>query len=306
MPDTPRWPVDLQAHTACSDGSDAPADLVARAARLGLRVLAITDHDTVLGLGEALAAGTTLGVEVVPGLEFSTRHELARDYADINILAYGFRLDDPGLRQVLAEVAASRLDQKVRQIEKLQAHGIDVSVDEVLALAGGVPGRVHIAQVALARNPHRFASIGDVFDQYLAADAPNSTYVTRRFSLTVEDAIDVTHAACGTAVLAHPGLYPRVRDVDGVIRRLAQAGLDGLEVNYPYVEARSKATPAAARRLVAHFGALAAELGLLQTGGSDYHGAAKPAIELGQAGLSDEAWRALRPQLLRPHGSCAP
>lgn len=298
MPSSPRCVVDLQAHTSCSDGSDSPAELVARAARLGLRVLAITDHDSILGVDAALAAGAQHGVEVVPGLEFSTRNEPARDYADINILAYGFRRRDPDLRQVLEAVAASRLDQKLRQIERLQSYGVDAPVDEVLALAGGLPGRVHIAQVALARNPHRFRSISDVFDQYLAADAPNSTYVARNYSLTVEDAIQVTHAAGGVAVLAHPGLYRRVHDVDGLVRRLAQAGLDGVEVHYPYAQAQSKTPAADARRLVAHFGELASALSLLQTGGSDYHGAAKPDIELGAAGLSYAAWLELRPHLL--------
>jgi hypothetical protein len=288
------YPVDLQVHSTCSDGTDAPEAVVARAAAAGVRVLALTDHDSVDGVAAAIAAGRRHRLQVVPALEFSTRSEGARDLLDINILAYGIVPQHPDLQAVLREVVASRVEQKIRQVERLQGYGVDVPVDEVLAQATGVPGRVHIAQVALVRNPTRFASLQDVFDQYLAPDAPNSTYVQRRFSLSVEDAIALSHTAGGVAVLAHPGLYARVRDVDGAVRRLQQAGLDGLEVRYPYGlnhGNRSSLPPGTA--VVEHFAALAAELGLLVTGGSDYHGAAKPGITPGLAGLTWAEWETL-------------
>jgi predicted metal-dependent phosphoesterase TrpH len=269
------------------------------AAARGVRVLALTDHDSVLGVDEAMAAGRAAGVQVIPALEFSTRSERERDYADINILAYGINPHDPQLVEVLQRVVDSRIEQKIRQIERLQSYGIDVPVAEVLAAAKGVPGRVHIARVAVERNPQRFSSIQDVFAQYLAPDAPNSTYVTRSFSLRVEDAIEVTQAAGGIAVLAHPGSYTRVRDIDDAVRRMKQAGLDGLEVNYTYAQNRGHygASPHEVAALVAHFGALAEELRLLPTGGSDYHGTSKPGILPGQAGLTLAQWQALASQV---------
>ncbi len=139
------FPVDLQLHSTCSDGTDTPAALVAKAAALGVRVLALTDHDSVLGIDEALAAGTTHGVEIVPALEFSTTADAARDLLDINILGYGIDHYHPALCATLEHVIESRVEQKVRQVERLQDYGIDVPVDEVLAEALGVPGRVHIA-----------------------------------------------------------------------------------------------------------------------------------------------------------------
>ena len=289
------FPVDLQLHSTASDGTDSPTSLVQLAAERGVRVVALTDHDSVLGLDEAMAAGQAAGVWVVPALEFSTRSERERDYADINILAYGINPHNADLGDVLQRVIESRIEQKIRQIERLQSFGVDVSVDEVLASAQGVPGRLHIARIALERNPHLFTSLQDVFAQYLAPDAPNSTYVTRTFSLRVEDAIEVTHAAGGIAVLAHPGSYTRVSNVDDAVRRMKEAGLDGIEVSYTYAQNRGHfgESPAEVAALVAHFGALADRLGLLKSGGSDYHGTSKPGIMPGQAGLTMEEWHEL-------------
>jgi predicted metal-dependent phosphoesterase TrpH len=292
------FPVDLQLHSTASDGTDTPTALVQLAAARGVRVLSLTDHDSVLGLDEAMVAARAAGVWLLPALEFSTRSEVERDYADINILAYGIDPYHPILTELIQRVIDSRIEQKIRQIERLQGYGIDVPVDEVLASAQGVPGRIHIARVAVARNPQRFTSIQDVFAQYLAADSPNSTYVMRAFSLRVEDAVEATHAVGGMAVLAHPGSYTRVHNVDNAVRRMKEAGLDGIEVNYTYAQNRGHygASPAEVTALVAHFGALAEELGLLQTGGSDYHGSSKPGILPGQAGLTMEQWHTLAAQ----------
>lgn len=289
------YPVDLQLHSTCSDGTDSPTALVLLAAQRGIQVIALTDHDSVLGVDEAQAAGDQLYVRVLPAIEFSTLNEPDRDLYDINILGYDIRPNDHTLQATLKRVIDSRIDQKIRQIERLQSYGVDVPVEEVLATAAGVPGRVHIANVALRHNPDKFSSIDDVFAQYLAGDAPNSTYVPRAFSLRVEEAIELTHQAGGVAVLAHPGLYTRVTDVDNVVRRLTESGLDGLEVRYPYAQNRGNygASHSTVAALIAHFDALADECGLFQTGGSDYHGATKPGIEPGQAGLTLEEWNHL-------------
>ncbi len=294
--DQPPFPIDLQTHSTRSDGTESPTELVAHAARLGIRVMALTDHDSVLGVDEALAAGSAHGVRVIPALEFSTTSERKRDFLDINILGYGIRHKDPDLQAMLQRVIDSRIAQKIEQIEKLQSYGFDIPVQDVLDRAGGVPGRPHMAQILMERNPGRFADISQVFREYLAADAENSTYVTRAFSLRVEESIEVTHRAGGMAVLAHPGLYDRVQDVDGMIRRLSAAGLDGLEIWYPYRHSRglTDLSPAEEAAIIHHFSDLADELGLIKTGGSDYHGATKPLIKLGMAGLTEEQWLELR------------
>lgn len=287
------YPVDLQVHSTFSDGTETPTELVARALRLGIHTLAVTDHDSVLGLAEALSAGAAMGVRVLPAIEFSTTSQRDRDFLDINILGYGIRHQDPDLLSALQQVMDARVEQKIRQIEKLQSYGVHVPVDEVLELAGGMPGRPHIAQVALRHNPQRFQSISDVFAQYLAADAPNSVYVSRSFSLRVEDAIELTHAAGGMAVLAHPGIYSRVQDIDNAIARMVAAGLDGIEIRYPYEREQRRSVDAATRAAVmAHFADLARRHDLLITGGSDYHGERK-SNEMGEAGLTEHEWALL-------------
>ena len=284
-------PVDLQTHTTFSDGTDTPEELVAKAAAAGIRVLAVTDHDSVRGVAAARAAGAAAGVHVLAAIELSTAREEEQDFLGINILGYGIDLDERGLEATLKKVIESRIEQKIRQTKRLQCHGLHVPVDEVLALAGdGVPGRPHIAQIAIKHNPGRFSSIGDVFRQYLDADAVNPTYVPRTFSLKVEQAIELIHVAGGKAVLAHPGIYGKVGDLDDAVRRMVEAGLDGLEVFYPY---GSEARGGSADELIPRFAGLAERFGLFATGGSDYHGTNK-GIRLGEAGLEWEQWEQLR------------
>ncbi|MEM7534055.1 MAG: PHP domain-containing protein [Chloroflexota bacterium] len=286
------YPVDLQVHSTASDGTESPSELVAHAARRGVKVLALTDHDSIGGVDEAIATGKEHGVQIVPAIEFSTDGEYKLDFLDINILGYGIRHHDPLLTEMLDKVVQSRVAQKIRQVERLQLYGVDVPVEAVMAVAQGVPGRVHIAQVALERNPDKFTSIDDVFAQYLASNAPNSTYVKRAFSLTVPESIELVQAVGGVAVLAHPGSYTRVRDIDDLVRRLADVGLDGLEVRYTYAQNRGHrgASAAEVAAVIAHFDGLAEQYGLLKTGGSDYHGTMKPGIVPGMAGLTWDEW----------------
>ena len=284
------YPVDLQTHSTFSDGTDTPEELIAKAAAAGIRVLAVTDHDSVMGVAEAQAAGMKAGVQILPAIEFSTAREPERDFLDINILGYAINPTDPALLEMLDRVIKSRVEQKIRQVERLHIYGLHVPVEEVLALAGGVPGRPHIAQIALKHNPHKFSSLNDVFQQYLAPDAENPTYIPRRFNLRVEDAIELIHAAGGKAVLAHPGIYKRVRNLEDALHRMVDAGLAGLEVYYPY---GSEARGGGADKHIARFAELAARFGLFATGGSDYHGERKT-NRLGEAGLEWEQWERLR------------
>ena len=285
------YPVDLQTHTTFSDGTDTPEELVAKAAAAGIRVLAVTDHDSVRGVAAARAAGAEAGVHVLPAIELSTTKEEERDFLDIHILGYGIDPDDTTLLETLKEVIESRIEQKIRQVRRLHDYGLHVPEQDLMDLAGdGVPGRPHIAQIAIQHNPGRFSSIDDVFEQYLAPDAEDSVWVPRRFSLKVEDAIELIHAAGGKAVLAHPGVYHRVRNLEDAVRRMAEAGLDGLEVSYPY---GSEAGGGEADELIPRFAGLTERFGLFATGGSDYHGESRK-NRLGEAGLEWEQWERLR------------
>jgi hypothetical protein len=277
--------VDLQTHTTASDGTCTPARVVQRAAGRGIRVVGITDHDTVRGVAEAAAAGGSLGVEVVPGIELSTRDEPEKDFMELHLLGYFIDPGDPALTETLARVLQGRLTQKRRQIARLQSFGFDLPEAEVFALTDGAPSRSHIADVLMKRNPRRAPDRQRLFDQYLSVGG--KAYVPRPFELSLAKAIQAVLAAGGVPVLSHPADYPHVRDPVGVVRRAVDLGLRGIEVNYTYDKNRrhrgfSKTELLA---IVRRYDALADELGLLKTGGSDFHGRRKP-IELGEMGMA--------------------
>ena len=203
------YPVDLQTHTIFSDGTDTPEELVAKAAAAGIRVLAVTDHDSVRGVAAARTAGAKAGLHILPAIELSTTKEEKRDFLDIHILGYGIDPDDPTLQETLKEVIESRVEQKIRQVKRLHDYGLHVPEQDVMDLAGdGVPGRPHIAQIAIQHNPARFSSIDDVFEQYLAPDAPDSVWVPRRFSLKVKDAIEADPRGGREGGAGPPGRLP--------------------------------------------------------------------------------------------------
>ncbi len=277
--------VDLQIHTTASDGTCTPAQVVELAARQGLRALAVTDHDSILGVAEAMAAGERLGVEIVPAIEFSTRDEPDKDFMELHLLGYFIEPGDPTLQAMLTRVLEGRLAQKRQVIQNLQKFGFRVPEAEVLAEAGGVPGAPHIFKVVMRYNADRVVSRQQFFDEYLCVGG--KAHVPRPFELSLAEAIRVVLAADGVPVLSHPANYPHVRDLFGMVRRAASLGLKGIEVNYPYHKGRRQRgiSPDELPALVARYDALADELGLLKTGGSDFHGDQKP-IALGEMGLA--------------------
>ncbi len=283
------YSIDLHAHTRASDGTNTPTQLVKLAAKRGLTVLGITDHDTIGGVAEALEAGEQYGVEVVPGVEFSLRHEYDKDFVGLHLLGYFIDHQAPILVDVMDQVQEGRISQKIRQIEILQSYGFDISVDEVFAQVDGVPGRPHIAAVLLARNPNKFSSIQQIFDEYLALHA--KAHIGRSFALTLAEAVETIKQAGGISVFAHPGVYTKI-DPEFAIRNAVAEGLDGLEVYYPYDDGHRPATERS--RWISRAQNLARELDLLQTGGTDFHGKTGEAIELGDMGLTPQQFATLK------------
>ncbi len=281
--------IDLHSHTTASDGTHSPTELVRRAAGRGLTTLAIADHDTIDGLAEAQAEGARLGVEVVPAIELSTRHEPEKHFIGIHLLGYFIDPAAPVLTETLTAVKEGRLAQKVRQIELLQSFGFDVPVEAVLARAGGVPGRPHIAAVLLERNPGRFESIEQIFEEYLGAN--KKAHVPRPFGLTVAEAIALVKAAGGLPVLAHPAAYSSGVDPMTAVRNAEAAGAEGVEVFYPYEKGRRNSDRAV---WISRMEQLARELNLLQTGGTDFHGRPGDVIDLGDMGLTEPQFLALQ------------
>lgn len=241
--------VDLQVHTTASDGALPPAAVVQAAADAGLHAIAITDHDTVDGLPEARAAGERLGVRIVPGVELSTY----ADGEELHLL--GLHLADlHAMTDALAEFRVQRVQRAARIVETLNAHGIPITMEAVLAeAADGAVGRPHIARAMLAGGWVR--EFREAFDKWIGWGRP--AYMAKE-QFDVADAIALVHRAGGLAVWAHPGeLATPAR-----IGRLADCGLDAVEVLHP------SHPPYLVQRLVEH----TEKAGLLPSGGSDWHG----------------------------------
>ncbi|MDW8058880.1 MAG: PHP domain-containing protein [Thermomicrobium sp.] len=243
--------IDLHTHTTASDGVLPPRELIRLAAQRGIRVLGITDHDTVAGIPEARAAAATHGVVLVPGIELST----AVERGEVHILGYFVDPDDPVLRAHLDRLVAARRERAARMVDQLRALGFPVSLAELEGIAqGGTITRAHAARLLVAKG---FASsIDEAFDRYLGRNRPG--YVPRTFP-TPREAVQLVVDAGGVAVLAHP---LSVDDLERTLAELIPVGLAGLEAWY------GEYTVEQQRDLAA----LADRLGLIATGGSDYHG----------------------------------
>jgi hypothetical protein len=239
---------------------------MALAARAGLSTIALTDHDTVEGLAEARAAAAGAGVRLVEGCELSC--EVGP--ATMHLLVY-FLADGPGpLQDRLGGLQAARADRNRRIVAVLQGHGLDVTLEEILAEAGGGSvGRPHVAGVLLRKG--YVSSIQEAFDVWLAKGKP--AYLDRE-RLPPAEAIGLAHASGAVAVVAHPtSLGYTGPELERFVADLAAAGLDGMECEYGRY----------APELRADLRALAGRLDLAVTGGSDYHGRYKPDIALGTA-----------------------
>ncbi len=256
--------IDLHLHTTHSDGSLTPAEVIGLAHNAGVTALAITDHDITTAIPEAVAAGQQLGIEVIPGIEISSRF----GESELHVLGYFLDWQDALLQERLMTLRASRHRRNPQIIERLQALGIDITYDEARAVAGSDSvGRPHIARVLMDKKV--VASAKEAFDRFLANGKP--AYVPRDLPSPAE-AIQWIKAAKGLAVLAHPTW---VRTTAGtlteLVRQLKTDGLDGVEVHY------STHTPRQTREYLS----LAKQVNLLVTGGSDFHGLTKPDIEVG-------------------------
>ena len=255
--------LDLHLHTTRSDGSLPPAAVVALAKKANVTALAITDHDTVDGIAEALAAGRELEIEVIPGIEISSRWE----GLELHILGYFIDWHDPVLLDRLTRYRATRHDRNPQIIARLNELGLAVTYDEVRELARTESiGRPHIARVLIEKG--YVSSAKEAFDRYLADGA--AAYVPRSLPDPAE-AIALIRGAGGVPVLAHPSWIDRGNGMVDLCRHLKETGLAGIEVHY------STHRPEQTNQYLN----VARQLDLLVTGGSDFHGVTKPDIEVG-------------------------
>jgi 3',5'-nucleoside bisphosphate phosphatase len=257
--------IDLHSHTTASDGTYSPAQLVEEATRTGVRTLGITDHDTFSGYDQALPLAHRAGLDLICGIELSTKLH----GHSVHLLGYFLNpfhdADGFGVfRRWIGDLQASRRERNVRLIARLRELGLDITLEEVQARGGEMTGRPHFAQVLIQKG--YVSNVQQAFDEYLDESAKG--YVTRREPAFAE-AVKYIRDAGGIASLAHP---IRLReDVAATLPELLAAGLNAIEV---YHSDHSAAQTALYRQL-------AGQHGLLVTGGSDFHGAVKPEIRLG-------------------------
>ena len=241
--------IDLHLHTFHSDGTFSPAEVVRRAKEAGLSAISVTDHDTVDGIPMARqAAGEEL--EVVPGVEMTV---VFRE-RELHILGYGVRIEHSEFTGLLDRLKQRRVERIKKMIEKVRARGAEVTLEDVMAIAGpGSVGRPHLAEAMVRKGFVK--SLKEAFERYLADDAP---CFVRDATLTVQEAVRMIRAAGGVAVLAHPNHLVE----DEWIPELVEAGIQGIEVYH------SDHPPAVAEK----YRRMAEERDLLITGGSDCHG----------------------------------
>lgn len=256
--------IDLHTHSTASDGTLNPSELVEEASRAGISTLSLTDHDTIEGLPEASRIAIRLGVKFISGIELSV------DYEDgsLHLLGYGFDPGDEALETTLREVEISRQDRNIRMVERLGQLGYSISMSDLHTLSPvGVLGRVHMGQWLVQTG--QMTSMGEAFEKLLGRG--RAAYSDRE-RLTLSDACSLIHQAGGATVWAHPGVHGT--KVELLLTRVPKwhaEGLDGLESHY------------AAHSLILRdrLIQLAVTNKMIYTGGSDFHGGARPEVHLG-------------------------
>lgn len=257
--------IDLHTHSIASDGSMSPAELVRHAKEKGMAAIALTDHDTVDGVAEALEEGAKAGVEVIPGIEISVDYK-----PEMHIL--GYFTDVKSYTKIKQELEAIKNGREVRNrkiINRLNELGVDITLDEVKKAAlGDITGRPHIARVLVTKGYVK--TIDEAFDKYLSKEG---LAYFKRFELKPIDGIRAIKNAGGLAVIAHPVfLRKSYQEMDLLLKELKGYGLAGIEA---YYSENSKED-------TGNFLRLAIKHELLVTGGSDFHGTFKPGLELGR------------------------
>ena len=257
--------IDLHTHSTASDGTFEPSELVILAKNTGLKALALTDHDTTEGLKSAYETALEIGLPFVCGVEISVKFSGPGHF---HLLGYFLKPEVPELKDTLERLQKARDERNKKMVEKLQALGISISMEELREMAKGEIGRPHIANLLVKKGVVK--SFEEAFEKYLKKGAP--AYVPKAL-LSPQEAIELVLKAKGIPVLAHPvTLKLNYLELKNYLKELKDFGLMGIEVYY------TEHSPEFTKVLLEY----AKEFGFLVTGGSDFHGANKPDIKLGK------------------------
>lgn len=264
--------IDLHCHSTFSDGTSTPAEIVAMAKNLGLKAVTLTDHDTTLGLPELFSAAKTNGLEAIPGIEFSCH----LDKESVHVLAYHFDPAHPAIIELEKRHLERRLDRSQKMQAKLKALGIDIDLSKTQAK--GVIGRPHIAALLIEKGVVK--DIKEAFTKFLGEG--KAGYV-EAFTISLDETLSVIKQAGGISVLAHPHLLTE----SYLFNRLMKYPFDGVECYYGNFTMQQNE----------RYLKKAIEKNLLITGGSDFHGEAKPQVRYGSSFVTEETFRKLKPAI---------
>ncbi len=279
--------IDLHTHSTASDGIYSPTELLQRAHEVGLRVLALTDHDSTAGLDEASEAALHLAIDFIPGIEINT--DVGQD--EIHVLGYYLEYQRPEFQAILRVLRDSRIHRGQRMVELLNQQGVNITWERVRQIAQGAVGRPHVARALLEAG--YVQSIGEAFDKYIGKGCP--AYVPR-YKLMPVDAIRLIRSANGLPVMAHPITVPGLDELRKWLPELVTEGLVGLETYYgPY-------TPEQVQELHE----LADQYHLIPTGGTDFHGPGIHPTPLGGRFVPFEAVERLKAEAEKLAGSTPP
>lgn len=268
---------DLHMHTFHSDGYYSPEKLIEKAKSLGIKILSITDHDSVNGIDKATECAAKYGIEVIPGVEISTD---IRD-TEVHILGYFVDPNNKDLEHYLNFFREERHKRAIRMVNKLNILGLDISIDDVLVFAkDSAVGRPHVAQALLAKG--QVKSFFEAFYKYIGNHAPA---FERKVHLSPQSAFKIINDAGGLSFIAHPGNMPEI-----LIKELIDAGVDGIEVIHPSHSPEQ----------VRFYKGIVNEYFLLESGGSDFHGGKREDDEnLGKYYTSTKVVDTMRTRLVR-------
>ena len=272
--------IDLHLHSTASDGDFAPSAVVSMAKDAGLRAIALTDHDTLDGVPEFLAAGKELGIEVIGGVEVGVKNDLSRGMKEVHMLAYFAQPGDHPLAEALVKLQRAKVDWSKKQVERLQQEGFHLPYDEVCQAAEGSPTvrRPHIWKVLDKHNKGKI----EAQDYYEMTSFGSPWFVQKEFELTIEETVKLINESGALPVLAHPAFYGDWPKGALKVLDIAQAaGIKGVEAIYAY-DAVAGNRPLPKQDDVASFLKNEADKrGLIITGGSDFHGAVTKAVKIG-------------------------
>ncbi|MCU0342298.1 MAG: PHP domain-containing protein [Ignavibacterium sp.] len=269
--------IDLHMHTYFSDGQHSPEELILKAKEAGIDTVAVTDHDTVDGISEAIEAGKKYGVEVIPGLEISSD---IRD-REVHLLAYFFNPANKELEEYLKFFRAERIKRAMIIIQKLKQLGLVIELEDVMEIArNSAVGRPHIAKALVRKG--LVSNYFEAFSKYIGNGCPA---YERKVHVSPRSAFKIISDAGGLSFIAHPGHLP-----DVIMVELIEAGLDGIEVVHP----------SHLPHQVKHYRGIVDEYFLLESGGSDFHGGERNDYSnLGKYSVTYSKIEAMRKQILR-------